>query len=143
MDEMGIPPPKFCLSKDCSQMKAAKTDSSGWSWPPGSHLSSAPKTLGLLAFLSDGKEPSFLSRHPWPKLGFHLNILYIQGLLPEDSCQKDRSGWLWPLEGHLSSVHKPLGLWAFPLVGKTCPCPGWHSQNWNSSCKIPHMERVP
>lgn len=46
MAEIRILPPNLILSEDCSHVKPARTDSSGWPWPLRGHLASAFKTHG-------------------------------------------------------------------------------------------------
>lgn len=77
MAEIRILPPNLILSKDCSHVKPARTDSSGWPWPLRGHLTSAFKTLWACAFLPMEKnifqvQPS-LAKTGNPPLKFHIS----------------------------------------------------------------------
>lgn len=72
MAKTGIPPPKFLISKECSQTKPIITVKSDWPWPPEGQLSLAFQTLWLCAFLFkeknllgsfNGKVPSCPGTH--------------------------------------------------------------------------------
>ena len=63
----GICPPKFPISRDSSQTKAAIMHRPSWPWLPEGWLSPAFRHWAQ-CFPSYGKEPSLLHRHPRSKL---------------------------------------------------------------------------
>ena len=135
MVKTGILPRNILICKDCSQMKSARTDRSGWPWLPEGWLSSAFETLGLCSFLPNektllpGQAAMAKTEIPLPKIPISKDSAQIKGARIEV--------WLaCPMVATPHLLPKHLGFALFFPIKKICQFrPGTRGQNWDSISK--------
>lgn len=110
--EIGVPPPKFSACEDCSWMKAARTDESGWPCPPVGLLSSAFQHWGFMLFFP-WKELPISSRNPWPKFALHLQISIHPRISPRQKQLAETGLAVFDLPWATSHLH--LEHWGYRI----------------------------
>ena len=130
MAKTGIPPPNILICKDCSQMKSARTDSSGWLGHLGATSHLPLKHWDHVLFFPMGRK-----HHPCPGAHGQTGNALPEFPISKDSsltkaARTDRSGWPWLPEGWLSCAFETLGLRAFiPNKKNSSSRRGAHDQN--------------